>query len=186
MIAETPESDLDKLVSLLKEYTAMLSEDCERQLDRRVRFRLFRRAGGIVLGIVVIVIGYYAHAQIPAPSLTQMLLFMMGFAIFFFSLFPSAVREKQKHAYHAGQVALTLRRLVSMASQYGEHATKRFSDKFELDLRLAEAESILRTYQEVFGHSYGSEQARTATSGRLRRENKPEESVQSSEVPKQH
>jgi hypothetical protein len=50
------------------------------------------------------------------------------------------------------ELASTLARLTERASQYSEHAGKRLADgaKFEMDLKVTEAEAVFQTYQSVF------------------------------------
>ncbi|MBM3502143.1 MAG: hypothetical protein FJX74_26115 [Armatimonadetes bacterium] len=54
--------------------------------------------------------------------------------------------------FDAQQIAATVERLIRLCSQYGEHAAERVGDRFEFELRLAEAEGALRTYRELFRH----------------------------------
>jgi len=65
----------------------------------------------------------------------------------------SANAGGDKLFFDAEQVAFTLFRLVQMASQYHEHAASEYSDKFELELRLTEAEGVLRMHRSIFGKS---------------------------------
>ncbi len=57
---------------------------------------------------------------------------------------------RSRELYDVHQVASTVERLLRTASQYGEHATQALGDKFEFDIRLAEAEAALRVYRNVF------------------------------------
>jgi hypothetical protein len=68
----------------------------------------------------------------------------------------SILRDRQQRTFDVHQVATTVEKLIRTASQYGDHSINRIGDKFEFDIRLAEAEASLRLYQEVFQRDLAS------------------------------
>ena len=161
---ETLSKDLDKMLSLLKEYTVLLREICRQELDRRSRLNSIRSLLGVTAaGVTVFVfrLSPIDVSKLPDPGFWQSVSLGLAVLIGFGSVI-SLFKQSDKYTYDAYQVAFTLGKLTQMVSQYSEHATNRISDKFELDLRLAEAEGVLRMHRQVFDHSlWRSESSRT-------------------------
>jgi hypothetical protein len=59
-------------------------------------------------------------------------------------------RRRFRTSFDGKHLFGTVERLVRTASQYSEHASRRLSDKFMFDLRLAEAEAVLQMYKELY------------------------------------
>lgn len=154
MMEVTQVSDLDKMLGLLKEYTRLLRETCQRELERRTRIATLRVAAACIASLATLgAIGYLQYQNVPAVGSTISALAMCG-ALALFSVVVSLFTNRGTFSYDADQVAHTLQRLTEMTSQYSEHATRRISDKFELDLRLAEAEGVLKMYTKLFGYEH--------------------------------
>jgi hypothetical protein len=144
---ETLPADLDKILSLLREYTVKLRDVCQRELDRRYRFTVIQvgtllsaAAGGLVL--FQLLKGGEPALKVEIGSAALVMAALLATAILLGS---------RRYSYDAEEVAYTLARLIETALQFSEHASSRISDKFEFDLRVAEAEAVVRMYKKVFG-----------------------------------
>src|ERR1039457_6483537 len=154
----TPE-DLTKLMVLLQEYTQKLRIFCEERVT--MRYRREQISMIITVGFIVLV-----AALVP---LFLSVLTEQKSTDFFRSIFPLAVaaifvpfawfmwsqtgfggRSTRHLTSDVEQVAATVERLIKLASQYAEHSQLRIADRFEYELRLAEAEGALKTFHRVF------------------------------------
>ena len=172
MQSETSPADLKKIMALLQEYTKTLRESCQRQLDRQYRTSL---ATLVVLVIICLGIGAsilidrvnqagtggsFTYSSLLLSIATALIVFVYFVAMMgvMSSGFPRVFRvigrrllpSRNRYSYDARRLIFTLRRLVEMASQFSEHANRKLGDKFEFDLRLAEAEAVLLMAEEVF------------------------------------
>ena len=157
---EATTEDLDKVMQLLTEYTDKLRAICEEKEESRFRRLQMMSMSMIVLMSVLMSVmflimreGFGSQSQ----SFTLPLLILVGgvtFAAFFF-LTTTMSSRRLRYSFQAKQIALTVEKLISLASQYSEHSTRKIADKFEFDLRVAEAEAALHMYEEVFSRHDG-------------------------------
>lgn len=152
--SEVDTKDLEKILSLLQEYTQKLKQICEERME--ARYRSFQVATFTAIVFVVAISGFFVWftnssefkaSGVVLPIATS----VIGLTIAaFFVQFTSLNRMRYRHAFDAEHVAATVKRMIKTASQYSEHASTKLSDKFEFDLRLAEAEAALMLYEKVF------------------------------------
>ncbi|MFN7139670.1 MAG: hypothetical protein ACK4UN_10045 [Limisphaerales bacterium] len=164
MSTEIDSNELRKLSSLLEEYTEKLRAICheyDRARERRVMLvsvTTFALAvAGAALAYFFLKTGLRAdaiHYIAPAAILFAAAVFLL----------PIVFRVRR--SYDADQLAATVKRLIKLSSQYNEHAQKRIADRFEFELRLAEAEGVLETYHRMF-HRVVQTQASTEISGKV-------------------
>jgi hypothetical protein len=149
-------ADFEKLMLLLREYTEKLMSLSEEYAALR-----YRRIQTLAVTVVTLVtalsvaIGYFRIRAdvggIPADAIVPILTATIGaVGAIMFAWVGFATRSRFKYSYDTHQVAATVESLVKTASQYSEHARRLISERFEFDLRLAEAEAALRVYYEVF------------------------------------
>ncbi len=141
--------ELNKLISLLQEYTNKLREVCEHREE--TRFRLIKIAG--IAGVLTAgMMSFLLYVSYENPSIQMAATFAVipTIAIVFLTMYLTMKRSRFGFSYDGDRIAASVERLVRLASQMNEHSKKSVSDTFELDLRIAEAEGALRYYQRVF------------------------------------
>ncbi|NEO88733.1 MAG: hypothetical protein F6J87_31585 [Spirulina sp. SIO3F2] len=145
--------DLDRLLQLLSEYTAKLRKLCEERAERRNR--LMQSTALMTTAMVVLVTFFYEFIGRDKATDSQVKIIMIaGMSVPMVFAFTRALPgTRLTYGYDAKQVYVTVERLIKTASQYSEHSSRRLSDKFEFDLRLAEAEAAMHMYRELFGTS---------------------------------
>ena len=154
-LEEATTEDLDKVMQLLTEYTDKLRAICEEKEESRFRRLQMMSMSMIVLMTVMASVMFLVMGEIgslTSRSYTAPLMILVAgvtFAAFFF-LTTTMSSRRMRYSFQAKQIALTVEKLISLASQYSEHSTRKISDKFEFDLRVAEAEAALHMYEEVF------------------------------------
>lgn len=143
-------ADLEKLMLLLREYTQKLRAMCEDRATVQYRtFQMSAVAVGVLGAVMVTVAAFFekdAKFEFLAKSFAPIGIVM---ALFFVILNVKSGRRSYM-ATEAEQVAATVERLVKLASQYAEHSSLRIGDRFEFELRLAEAEGALHTFRRIF------------------------------------
>jgi hypothetical protein len=150
------ESDeLTKILELLKEYTGKLRSICEEKTSDSFRLAQIGSLAGCVVGLALAVGIALAFKRVEWPEFLLPVSIaatgvIMVFSWIYVMISPSI---RFSRSYDARQVAATIERLIRTASQYNEHANRRISDRFEFDLRLAEAEGALQRYQRLFDSS---------------------------------
>jgi Ni/Fe-hydrogenase subunit HybB-like protein len=169
--------DRDKLISLLEEYSDKLSKKCDfidnnTQISNR-NFRIFKYTISITVLLAIMISCYSILVGASVSSNASWLSesfrgVVFGVALLLISSLSSYIlnsvskssflREMQRpkgvinsRTHEAHSLAHRLEKLVRIASQFYEHVeTKRIS-KIELDLKIAEAESVLHYYDSIVG-----------------------------------
>ncbi len=143
---------------LLQEYTTKLRDICDAKLQASFRALVTASTGmGLVtvVAILLLLLGFTMLRE-PGPfspismAVVSVFLGLLGVI----SYLVGVVRprfSRHRLSFDADQVAATVRKLVKLCSQYSEHSSRQIAEKFEFDLRIAEAEAALRLYYEVFG-----------------------------------
>jgi hypothetical protein len=160
--------ELTRLMELMKEYSAKLRQICEAQLNNKSKIDLYYSViiSGFIAAIIIIAFTLIIPVHQDSHSVITYFLFnlkehILDVAAFVLSLisiilpmtfFYTKSTKKNLLQYDAHQMATTVSKLIQTTSQYSEHATGLLSNKFEFDLRLAEAEASLHMYETVFGH----------------------------------
>jgi hypothetical protein len=158
--------DRDKLISLLEEYSAKLIKKCDLVgRNRRIlNFILISSAIVFFIGITVAVACYSILPPYWSSSLLALWIafwivaifftdFLFGILSVFFDLI-SASKNKgviDSSTHEAHSLAHRLEKLVGIASEFYEHIEKKEISKIELDLKIAEAESVLNYYDSIVG-----------------------------------
>ncbi|MFT8518986.1 hypothetical protein [Acetobacter syzygii] len=148
------QKDMDKLMKLIEEYSDKLRSICDVYLtERRKRQQM------VILLIFIAIPALYAASFSTLIFLNYLggghhniIDLMIPFLVLSVST-PFAIiisNRKTRNLYDAHQIALTVEKLLRTASQYGEHSIQTLGDKFEFDIRLAEAEAVLQFYQKTF------------------------------------
>lgn len=140
--------ELDKLVRLLQEYTAKLREVCEHRADTRLRLiQIVGIMGAVMAGLMSVFIFSF---EVQSSNLGTSMAIIPAVVIVFMTMYLTMMKSRFRYSFDADRIAASVERLVRLASQFNEHSGKSVSDKFELDLRIAEAEGALRYYQRIF------------------------------------
>ena len=153
------DEDLHTILKLMEEYTRKLREICEFEYSSK-----YRQFQIMTLSLIAILLGFFAIAGIILTSkenifasINYQYLFgsmFVGVVAFFiigvFYISPKFFSPRLRYAFDAMQLARNLEHIIKMASQYQEHAGMRIGDKFEFELRLAEAEGALHMYKVVY------------------------------------
>lgn len=148
--------DLDKILLLMKEYGEKLrsiTDDYSTFRSRQLQ-TLAVMFIAIITGATTVYAYIFDRKELTYQLNDQLIPIMVatiGAVGAFFVLSTTLLaRRRYRHSYDAHQIAATVERLIQMGSQYKEHASNRIGEKFEFELRLAEAEAALRLYQDVF------------------------------------
>lgn len=147
-------TDLSKVMIILKEYTQKLQEECEKRESLRIKNKMFFLAGGMV--VFILVFGYasiYSNNFSFANNINSLsyITVLVAMCMFFVLGVPSLLFDKSnRFFYEAHHVAYVIEKIIRFASQYQEHAQNKVIEKFEFEIRLAEAEATLRTYYKIF------------------------------------
>jgi hypothetical protein len=158
---EVTSTDLEKLLILLREYTEKLREIGDERLSSEYR-RVQSRASGIAMAVILIGFGSFLawnfRKELSGQVYWTLLIAIIGAATAAVSVTTTgSLRRGERTKYDSEQVSATIERLIRLASQYNDHARNRISDQFEFELRLAEAEGVLRTYRKLFHTGRGSD-----------------------------
>jgi len=142
--------ELSKVMGLLREYAEKLRLLCEDRIKfkhRQVLIIVLGTLSGVMTILTVTLIMNSTRGESDAKDAIPLMALLAGLVVIppIFVL----IRDRTK-PYAVHQVAATVERMIRMASQYGEHAMQSVGDRFEFDIRLAEAEASLRLYEEVF------------------------------------
>ena len=143
-------TDVNKLMALMKEYTATLRATCEHEVNRRYRFMIFNLT---MFSICVFLVGGSAVVLRYVSTSTYTLIGGTGLIMLVSLAWLLYGREGFGHGRYsedADELAATVGRLIEISYQYRQHASKRVADKFEFDLRLTEADAVMRTYKSLF------------------------------------
>jgi len=158
MVAEyapVSREDTAKIMSLVQEYADKLRALCLAYSDARARRQQLFLMSATFLSVIITSSLFFAKLIAPSAILDSSsfgFVVAMGAAIAcaapFLWLGPLT---RSRDLYDVHQMAMTVERLLRTASQYSEHSTHALGDKFEFDIRLAEAEAALHVYRNVFG-----------------------------------
>ncbi len=152
---ETTPTDLEKLLGLLNEYTGKLREVCEE--IRTARYRRFQSMIMAAIGLSAAGAMFAIWFVVGGPPTKGAYIATMGVAVVIGATFVAfmtwtwMLRIRRQLPMGVEQVAATVERLIKLASQYQEHASQRIGERFEFELRLAEAEGALRVYRSLTG-----------------------------------
>lgn len=151
--------DIEKMMSLLAEYSVKLRTMCDGYNKNLIR-KSEISALSLIATIMSVTIAVTVTAIGPNVDLIKEFDFNEKIAVYVFvgigivvslSAFAGTISNTRYRAqYDMHQVAVTLEKIVRMSSQYGEHAIRKIGDRFEFEIRLAEAEASLRVYEQVF------------------------------------
>lgn len=147
-----------QLLQLMKEYTEKLREISDAHAAAR-----YRKIQAIFITVMVACIA--GVALIAVPSLVYLSVaknygpIVAGSTAIMAVLLASVVSlfspTSRRTVYDAHSLASIVENLVRTVSQYNEHSDIRGAGKFEISLRLAEADAAIRVYREVFGVKTG-------------------------------
>lgn len=145
--------DVQKMMSLVQEYSEKLRIMCENYIERKAKTQqsllmMFAFFGAIALSSLSFISIPFISDQNKDNIMPILSSFVLA-ATIATSIMIMATRKVRDY-YDIHQVAMTVERLIRTASQYGEHSIQNLSDKFEFDIRLAEAEAALRVYKNIF------------------------------------
>ncbi len=148
---EVTPADLDRLMELLKEYTYKLREICEEIRSNRFRQMLtIALMGGGTLLVPICFIAIINSTK-NMPSFEPLFI-----AASFIVIMPVCLmiyvylnKWKMSRSVDTEQVAATVKRIIKLASQYQEHSKQNIGERFEFELRLAEAEGALEVYYKM-------------------------------------
>ncbi len=138
-----PRTDLNRLLDLVKEYTAKVRELCDREAERK-----YEGARAVALALLVAALaGFALWVGKTDLVFAELSVLGLGLGLVFATL--GALSALYRQTDDARELIHTVERLIEIASQYREHAGKRIDDKFEFDLRLNEADAVMRTYDRI-------------------------------------
>jgi hypothetical protein len=134
---------------LLKEYTNKLRLICESKSQDDFRGFL---VNGITAAVIFIPLTYAVilFFREGTNSLIAFAASVSVICILMVVIASYSSHKRRRYTFDADQIASSLRRLIKLSSQYNEHAPSRISQKFEFEIRLAEAEASLRYYYKIF------------------------------------
>jgi hypothetical protein len=147
-------TDTAKILALVQEYAEKLRALCVAYSDAKAKRQQIALMSATSFSIITAAILFIGKVYFPIKDLNDSLLpffaviFLCGTLIVPLIWIGPLARSRDLYDVH--QVALTVERLIRTASQYGEHSTRALGDKFEFDIRLAEAEAALHVYRNVF------------------------------------
>lgn len=150
-------TDTTKILALVQEYADKLRALCVAYADAKAKRQQMALISVTLLTMMTAIFLSVGKLYIPnadfSSRIFQGIMAVFGACIAMVPLYWIGPLARSKNLYDVHQVALTVERLLRTASQYSEHATQALGDKFEFDIRLAEAEAALHVYYNVFGHS---------------------------------
>jgi len=148
--------DADKMLALIQEYADKLRALCDAYLEEKIKRQQFVLSAATALFImgVTFTFGISSLAKLQSSEVFGGTIAAISAttAVMFLVFFRSSAKRTMR-SYDLHQVASTVERLLRTASQYSEHASQSLGDKFEFDIRLAEAEAALRMYKDVYGEA---------------------------------
>lgn len=151
---EPDKADFEKLTILLMEYTEKLRRVCEAK--SRARFRQLQLSAIIMSTFAALIsFAFIFNEKSKILEITSIIPVAVSVMVCFYVFFQTYSRSGV--SFDAHHLAATVERLIRLASQYNEHASRRIGDRFELDLRIGEAEGALRLYQRLFNTTEGSQ-----------------------------
>lgn len=144
--------EISQTIPLLKEYTQKLNSSVEGWmiLERRIqRARIIviltvSVSGMFLLGFYNLLNDFSLGNFLVMPSLIVLLCLVV-----YWWVATETQHSKELHHIRMIQLAFSLESLVRTISQYYEHASQRLDQRFELDLRLAEAESAVKAFSLI-------------------------------------
>ncbi|MBS7668313.1 hypothetical protein [Croceicoccus gelatinilyticus] len=152
-------SDPDKILSLLLEYTSKLRSVCDDQMEREIRQRnsLWFSVFSFIIALFMIAF-IYNQQVVQGLRIDQMYFFAFSLLaisaiILQIALLVFRVSRKSNH-WDALNIESILLRLIKLASGEFEYRNNTLSDRLEFEIRLSEAESALRMSRDVF-HARG-------------------------------
>lgn len=147
-------ADTAKILALVQEYADKLRALCVAYADAKAKRQQVILLSATFIAIVMAISLLLVKFYIPVESINSSFLTLMAGAlatsISLIPLFLVGPLARSRDLYDVHHVALTVERLLRTASQYSEHSTQALGDKFEFDIRLAEAEASLHVYRSVF------------------------------------
>lgn len=148
-------TEANRFLALLSEYTEKLREICDHHLQRtQLNRMIFSVIASFLSFIVIFSIPQIDFTQLLRSEFSLLLASLTGIIIMCSSVIIIRRSSTQHMTHEARQVAITLQKLVELASQLEENSRYRFSDRVELDFRLADAEASLVTYRLIFMPKY--------------------------------
>lgn len=151
----TSRDDTAKILALVQEYAEKLRALSVAYLDARTKRQQILMMSIMLLSVATAALAFSIKLFLPNADLNSSTLpIIVGLIGVTLSVLPAiwiAPLSRSRELYDVHQVASTVERLLRTASQYSEHSAQTIGDKFEFDIRLAEAEAALHVYQNVFG-----------------------------------
>lgn len=155
--AQVSEKDTAKILALVQEYAEKLRALCvayaEARAKRQQVILMSATFMAIIMAASLLVVKFYFPVENFNSTFLTAMAGVIGASISLFPLLLVGSLARSRDLYDVHHVALTVERLLRTASQYSEHATHALGDKFEFDIRLAEAEASLHVYRSVFRDS---------------------------------
>ena len=149
--------DSRKMLALIQEYADKLRALCDGYIEEKSKRQQFVLSAATVFFIIAVTftfaISSFAKLQNSSSAFGGAIAVISATTACMFLIFLRSSAKRTMRSYDLHQVASTVERLLRTASQYSEHASQSLGDKFEFDIRLAEAEAALRMYKEVFGET---------------------------------
>ena len=152
---DSRDTDADRLSRLLYEFGSKLSLVMN-QRDTINSRRNLLLAFDWIFAIAIVLYGIHDDKQLghnlsSARFMITISLLVMTGLIFFLTIGLSLVRRSRLLSEEIRVSAIKLAALVRVASQFHEHSPRGFIADLELDLRLTEAESVLRRVEKTIG-----------------------------------
>jgi hypothetical protein len=149
--------DTERFLGLIKEYTEKLKElISEYSQDRQRLINSFLIAFTLTVSVLSAIYAWYISGSLSRSLETDRIflpLFVSIYAVLvagFGGAYFNHLTKRRRRSHNAREFASIIERLINTASQYNDHSDKLGVYKFELELRLAEAEATLETYERVF------------------------------------
>ena len=150
-------TDTAKILALIQEYADKLRVLCVAYVDARAKRQQAVLMSATFLSVIMAASSLIGRLYLPDADLNSSTLVLiaavLSSSVFILPLLWAGSLRRSRDLYDVHQVALTVERLLRTASQYSEHAAQALGDKFEFDIRLAEAEAALHVYRNVFQDS---------------------------------
>lgn len=155
MVDDYALEDSERLLLLLKEYTEKLKiviyEHRSVKQKQKSLSSLFA-----LLSVTLVPFLYFFYTRIkdnnwPLESVILTLTIIPIFSMAF-GYYQNTVRKTDRYDIYV--IAKVLERLVRTASSLFENLPTRITNRFEYDIRLAEAEAALKIYRDQFGDQY--------------------------------
>lgn len=142
--------DSSRALALMQEYTAKLVDATE-AFNRRISQLTSSCLVGVGFACGLATVGFYYYPESVRPDFIpiNVLMLLLSVLLIFILVMLVYLRTSLRSSwyYRVQALARLLEKLVSSASQYREHTPARFSEKFEYDLRIIDAETALEFFQ---------------------------------------